>query len=118
MTNTLENISGGQDKGAQDGLLSKLQPGKDRMTALLKVIAGLKSNPSKSFQDEEDILKMQQELNQITQSQKDIMDDYDGKYAVQQPREDGAWNSITMGGNARKDTGQSDEGGFRRTGTN
>lgn len=71
-------------KNNEDGLLAKLQPGKDRITALQKVIATLNANPKKTLEDEVSIKQMQQEINNLVSRQTEIMNEFDNKYSTQQ----------------------------------
>lgn len=72
-----------EQKNNDGGLLAKLQPGKDRITALQKVIATLSTNPKKSFEDEISIKQMQEEINSLVSHQTEIMNGFDNKYATQ-----------------------------------
>ena len=82
MLHNLENQHQAQESNNQDGLLTQLQPGKERMNALLKIIETLETKPSPSFQDESDIINMRKEIVQITEDQKRIMEEFDKKYST------------------------------------
>jgi uncharacterized protein YecA (UPF0149 family) len=113
MLHNLENQHQAQESNNQDGLLTQLQPGKERMNTLLKIIETLETKPSPSFQDESDIINMRKEIVQITEDQKRIMEEFDKKYIVSN---DIVWDETSTGGNIKKDIGQAGEGKYFRPG--
>lgn len=83
MTNILETTSKQTAHENEDGLMAQLKPNKDRMNALQKVIDSITTEGKRSMQDGLDIARMQQEITELTNKQREIMDEYDKKYLHQ-----------------------------------
>jgi hypothetical protein len=105
--NTMEQKTTSTESN-EGGLMAQLQPGKDKITALQKVMATLNNNPNKSFQDEVDLRTMGEEIASLVKEQAKIMDTYDKKYITGSPEDKDIWSTPGLtNGNTNKDLGQS-----------